>query len=259
MIRRRIALLAMGCAALPAVPSNAKTPALTPSVKRASVRMVVTEFPPYTGSNLPGGGFATLITRAVLARRGLDMSVSVRPWARALSEAQHGVFDGLIGVWRNPDRERSFLFPRPLGITNQIGFMARAGSSIAVSDLRQLRGLRIGVVNGYANPPAIEDAGLHLDPALDDLHNLRKLLVGRVDLALIDRGVAQHLLRTQLPSGLTELTWLEPAVTEVPLYTALSPRSPDAHALFAGFNVAVREMQKDGELGQLLKTFSGSP
>ena len=197
-----------------------------------------------------------MITRAVLARQGFEMSSSVRPWARALSEAQEGVFDGLIGVWRNPERERSLLFPRPLGITNRIGFMARAGTSITVGDLRQLRRLTIGVVNGYANPPAIEEAQLKLDPSMDDLHNLRKLLVGRIDLALIDKGVARYLLQTHLPAGLTELTWLEPAVTEIPLYAALSRRSPDAQAKLTAFNSGLNRMQKDGELDQLLKTFS---
>jgi len=225
-------------------------------VRRVPLRFVMTEFPPYTGSGLPGGGIATLITRAVLARQGLEMSSDVRPWARALSEAQQGEFDGLIGVWRNPAREHALLFPRPLGITNRIGFMARVGTSIAVDDLRQLRKLTIGVVSGYANPPAIEAAQLNLDPAVDDLHNLRKLLVGRIDLALIDKGVARYLLRTELPAGLAGLIWLEPAVSEVPLYTALSRHSPQAQANLMAFNTGLDRMQKDGELDPLLKTFS---
>ncbi len=256
MIRRRAALFALGCSVAPAMSGHAAVPNATGTVRGASLRMVMTEFPPYTGSDLPRGGIATLITRAVLARQGLEMSSNVRPWARALSEAQQGVFDGLIGVWRNTDRERSLLFPRPLGITNRIGFMARVGTSITVSDLRQLRRLTIGVVNGYANPPAIEEAQLKLDPAMDDLHNLRKLLVGRIDLALIDKGVAHYLLQTQLPAGLTELTWLEPAVTEIPLYAALSRHSPEARSNLAAFNASLDRMQKDGELDRLLKTFS---
>lgn len=218
--------------------------------------MAMTEFPPYTGADLPGGGSATLITRAVLARQGLEMTVSVRPWARALNETQEGIFDGLIGVWRSPDREQTLLFPKPLGLTNQIGFMARVGTAISVNDLRQLRGLTIGVVHGYANPPAVEEAQLRLEPAVDDLRNLRKLLIGRIDLALIDKGVARHLIHTQLPSGLTQLKWLEPAVTEMPLYTAMSRRSPHAQARVAQFNVGLDRIRQDGELDPLLKSFS---
>ncbi len=257
MIRRRTALLALGSSVVPAMQGQAEAPAAPRVPRGAPLRMVMTEFPPYTGSDLPRGGLATLITRAVLARQGLEMTATVRPWARALSEAQQGVFDGLIAVWRNPERERTLLFPKPLGITNRVGFMARAGSPLNVSDLRRLRGLSIGVVNGYANPPAVEEAQLRLDPAIDDLHNLRKLLVGRIDLALIDKGVAHYLLQTQLPAGLTELTWLEPAVTEIPLYAALSRHAPQAQANFAAFNAGLERMQKDGELDQLLKTFTG--
>lgn len=261
MIRRRAALfdalLALGAFAAPGMPSRASALVDAHAMKGAPLRMAMTEFPPYTGTDLPGGGIATLITRTALARQGLEMSASVRPWARALSETQEGVFDGLIGVWRNAERERTLLFPRPLGITNRIGFMARAGTSITVNDLKQLRRLTIGVVNGYANPPAIEEAQLRLEPAVDDLRNLRKLLLGRIDLALIDKGVAHYLLQTQLPTGLTELTWLEPSVTETPLYAALSRRSPEAQARAAEFNLGLDKIHKDGELDQLLKTFSG--
>jgi len=256
MIRRRAALLALGCSVAPAMPSLASASIDARTGKSVALRMAMTEFPPYTGADLPGGGIATLVTRAALARQGLEMHLSVRPWARALSETQEGIFDGLIGVWRNPDREHALLFPKPLGITNQIGFMARAGTSISVNDLRQLRGLTIGVVNGYANPPAVEEAQLRLEPAVDDLRNLRKLLIGRIDLALIDKGVARYLLHTQLPGGLSQLTWLAPAVTEIPLYAALSRRSPDAQAWMTQFNVGLERIRQDGELDQLLRALS---
>ena len=256
MFRRRAALLALGCSVAPAMPSLASASIDARAGKSAALRMAMTEFPPYTGTDLPGGGTAAWVTRAVLARQGLEMHLSVRPWARALSETQEGIFDGLIGVWRNPDREHALLFPKPLGITNQIGFMARVGTSISVNDLRQLRGLTIGVVNGYANPPAVEEAQLQLEPAVDDLRNLRKLLIGRIDLALIDKGVARYLLRTQLTSGLAKLRWLEPAVTEMPLYTALSRRSTEVQARVAQFNVGLERMRQDGELDQVLKALS---
>ena len=218
-----------------------------------AVRLVATEFPPYTSATLPNGGTACAITRAALERAGLSMTLQFRPWARALAELQNGQWDGIIGAWHSVEREAFMSFPRPLGITNRIGFMARAGTTITVTDLSQLAGLKIGVVRDYANPPAFEQAHLQRDEAFDDLTNLRKLLAGRVDLALIDKGVGFHLLQTQMPEALKAVVWLEPAVSEVPLYTALSRRDPALVTRLAAFNKGLSELQTTGDLARLLK------
>lgn len=217
------------------------------------VRLVATEFPPYTGATLIDAGTASAITRAAMTRAGLSMSLQFWPWARAIAELQQGLWDGIIGAWHSPEREAYMAFPRPLGILNRIGFMARAGTQIAVNDLGKLGGLRIGVVRDYANPPAFDAARLQRDEAFDDLSNLRKLLAGRIDLALIDQGVAFHLLRSQMPGALKAVAWLEPALAEVPLYTVLSRHDPQLPARLAGFNKALLELQTSGELARLLK------
>ena len=217
------------------------------------LRLVATEFPPYTSASLEGDGSAAVITRAALERVGLTMTLQFRPWARALAELQNGQWDGIIGAWYQPDREAYMAFPQPLGITNRIGFLARAGTTLAVGDLSRLGGLKIGVVRDYANPPAFDRANLQRDEALDDLSNLRKLLAGRVDLILIDKGVAFHLLKTQVPEALQAVIWLEPALAESPLYTALSKRDPALKSRLAAFNKGLTELQISGDLARLLK------
>lgn len=216
----------------------------------------MTEFPPYTSSSLADGGLATWITRTALAREGWEINLAVLPWARALNEARQGKCDGVIGLWRSPEREEFLSFTQPLGITNRIGFMARAGTAIDVSDLGRMRGLTIGVVRDYSNPPAIQKARLKLDPAMDDLHNLRKLLAGRIDVVLIDKGVAFYLLQTQLLSGVSALAWLEPAVSESPLHSAFVGRSPQAQAGLAALNAGLTRIRNSGELAQMLQPFA---
>lgn len=219
----------------------------------APLRLVATEFPPYTGSALPGGGVACEITRAALAQSGQSMLLSFRPWARALLEFQRGEHDGVIGAWRSEERERTMRFPQPLGILNQVGFMARADRRRRIDDLSALRGLRIGVVHGYANPPRFENANLPVEGAVDDLANLRKLLAGRVDLALIDKGVGAHLLETQLREAAGKLVWLEPAVSEVPLYTVFSKVRPEGERFAAALTRGLAELQGSGRLAMLLQ------
>lgn len=247
MTSRRHSLAWLAAAALPAglvLPARGAD---------APVRLVATEFPPYTGSTLPRGGIACEITRAALRQAGLSMELSFRPWARALLEFHRGDHDGVIGAWRSAERERTMRFPQPLGILNQVGFMGRVDRKRRVDDLAALRGLRIGVVHGYANPPAFEAAQLSVETAVDDLANLRKLLAGRVELALIDKGVGAHLLETQLREGAGKLAWLEPAVSEVPLYTVFSRTRPEGERLSAALTRGMGELQGSGKLALLLQ------
>jgi len=247
MPSRRQTLLTLASTAL-ALDAPAKAP---DTVKR--IRLVATEFPPYTSEAIVDGGTAVAITRAALERVGVGLELGYRPWARALNEVQGGLWDGVIGAWHSRERESFLSFPQALGITNRIGFMARAGSSHAVGDLSKLGHLKIGTVRDYASPPAFEQAKLRRDEALDDISNMRKLLAGRIDLALIDKGVAFHLLQTQMRDAAPSFTWLEPALADVPLYTALSKRSTGLQAQMAALNKGLAELQSSGELARLLQ------
>ena len=94
MTTRRDSLLRLAAAALPLLPV---LPALPAGAAERPLRLVATEFPPYTGSALPGGGVACEVTRAALRQAGREMELSFRPWARALLEFQRGDHDGASG------------------------------------------------------------------------------------------------------------------------------------------------------------------
>lgn len=246
MISRRTVLSSL--AALPLCSFAAPAPNA-----QGRVRLVATEFPPYTTASLADHGAAVAITRAAVERAGMTMELQYRPWVRALGELQQGQWDGVIGAWHSVERESYMVYPRALGITNKIGFMARVGSNIAVDDLKRLGALTIGVVRDYANPPAFEQMQLRKEEAIDDLTNLRKLAAGRVDLALVDKGVAFHILQTQLREHLNALTWLDPAVADMPLYTAFSKKMPELGPRVAAFSRALNELQMSGELQRILQ------
>lgn len=247
-------------------PSPAGEPSSSPGPTAARARdqataptrlkLLTTEYAPYMSSARADGGVALALGRAALERAGIAAEVLFRPWARVLAEAERGGADGVLGIWHEASRERYLAYSQPLGISNRIGFIARVGSMMAVDDLtrlRQLPGLRIGTVRGYANPPRFEEMGFQTDLAVDDASNLRKLLAGRVDLVLIDKGVAFHLLQTQLQSVAAQFQWLEPAVADMPLHMALSRRRADHPAVLRDINRGLAELRDSGEMAKILK------
>ena len=86
----------------------------------------------------------------------------------------------------------------------------------------------------------------------DDTTNLRKLGAGRVDLILIDKGVAQYLLRTAVPELQSRLQWLEPAIETFPLYVGFVKAAPRHERLLQAFTRGLKELERDGTLQRLV-------
>lgn len=223
-----------------------------------TVTLLATEYPPYTSPMLPKEGVVIAITIAAFQRAGDQVVIRYRPWARAIYEVREGGSDGIIGVWRSKARETFLAYSQPL-LDNEIGFYGRADHRQDVHDLSKLKRLTIGVVRGYLNPPNFEAAKLRTEEALDDEANLRKLAAGRVDLALIDKGVASYLLHYRLPGQRDELVWLEPRVYTLPLYIGFSKRVPHWRRHVADFNAGLAALQRDGSLEQIRRELAFGP
>lgn len=220
-----------------------------------TVTLLATEYPPYSGRTLPQEGIATAITVAAFQRAGHKVVIQYRPWARAIHEVREGSSDGIVGVWHSREREAFLAYSQPL-LDNEIGFYARANHRQDVRDLSKLKALTIGVVRGYLNPPNFEAAQLRTEEAIDDEANLLKLAAGRVDLVLIDKGVASYLLHYRLNKARSRLVWLEPSVYRLPLYIGLSRRSPGWEKHLGDFNAGLDALHKDGSLERLKHTLA---
>nr|WP_267876181.1 transporter substrate-binding domain-containing protein [Massilia sp. PAMC28688] len=87
----------------------------------------------------------------------------------------------------------------PIG-SSRLGLAQLRQRPVAWDSPADLRPYRIGVVHGYINSEALDAAiaaGEQVsDAARDDAQNLRKLLGGRIDMAVIDAAVFAHLVST---------------------------------------------------------------
>jgi polar amino acid transport system substrate-binding protein len=215
------------------------------------VQLVSTEYPPYMGAALPNGGITVDIVTRAFRRAGYEPTVTFRPWARALEEAKDGQYDGVVFVWRSPDRAKWLAFSDALP-TNQIGLYKLKSEAIPFHTLADLRPYLIGVGRGYANPAAFEAAGLNTENGLDDGENLRKLAAHRLDMVLIDRGVAAYLLGTSLARFADELEWIDPPIEEQVQYLGMPFNRPGSAAKLEAFNRALAMLHADGTIGNLL-------
>lgn len=215
-----------------------------------TITLLSIEYPPYTGRSLPQEGIITAITRAAYKRMGYEVDIQYQPWARAIQEVKKGKFAGVLDVWYSAGRTEFLAYSKPL-LLNEIGFYARTNRQVDVRNLSKLGNLTIGKVRGNLDPPNIASAHLRFDEAVDDTNNLLKLAAGRVDLVLMDKHVADHILANQLKNLRTELVWLKPPVYRFWLYVAFSKNSPNWERYLVDFNTGLAMIQEDGTLEQL--------
>ncbi|MBL8669764.1 MAG: transporter substrate-binding domain-containing protein [Alphaproteobacteria bacterium] len=167
----------------------------------AEFNLTSLEWPPFAGQALPGKGVNAAVVAAAYSAVGDTVAVEFYPWARAVEIGlKRPGYVGYFPEYLSDSLRASCDFSRSIG-ESQLGFAERAAHPVRWESLADLRALRIGTVNGYVNTDEFDGmaaAGtIRVEPVVDDSTNLRKLAGGRLDLAVIDRAVMAHLLRSE--------------------------------------------------------------
>jgi len=167
-----------------------------------TVVITTLEWPPYTSEGLPKGGATTDVVRQAFSAVGIDVEVATVPWKRAIAMAKDD--DTVVAYFpgyhcRHLD---GFVESKPIG-NGPLGFAENVNAPISWKGLDDIgeKKLRIGTVLGYSNTDEFDEkAGtgwIRAIPAPDDVTNLRKLALQRIDLAVIDKLVLSYLLATE--------------------------------------------------------------
>ena len=218
--------------------------------------LLTTEYPPFSVQAAPDGGAFVAALR--LALRGTDWQLDVRnvPWARVPLELAHGGIDGVLICWPK-DISQLRLMPSQALFESRLGFFVRKieGPVIDVT-LEAVRGRTVGTVRGYAYPDTLDAAGVVRAEVTSDLLNLKKLAIGRVDLAVLERATGDYLLATPEMAALRQrVVWKEPAFALLPLHLGVVPGRPGAERLLADVNRGLDQLRRDGTLGDLARKY----
>ncbi len=216
------------------------------------LRLVSTPWPPFT--NAAGQPRVALdLVEAALARIGVKASTTiVEPAQFTTALLGDGSFDGSGAAWKDAERERTLLFSDPY-LENRLLLVARRGGDVSASSLAALKGRRIAVVEGYSYGEGFDQSGPIIVRSRSDEDSLRLLLDSKVDYALIDDLVVEHIVASyQSQVQLRLQVGTTPLVTR-PLYLALRRSLPNAEAIVKEFNAQLRAMIADRTYHRLLR------
>ncbi|MCH4293413.1 transporter substrate-binding domain-containing protein [Shewanella sp. 3B26] len=216
-----------------------------------TLTLVATDLPPFYSDTLVDKGPVAHLVMQALARRGYRVELKFYPFIRATALIKAGKADAIIGLWYRREREAWAEYSAPLQSV-EIGFLARKDAQIAFAELGELKGRLIGISRGYANPPAIAANGLRTEEADSDETNLRKLLLGRVDMIVISRHVATYLIEHGSAEYRGQFEFVGDVLATEVFHLGVAKNRDAPKQLVKDFNQAIEEMQKDGSMTAIL-------
>ena len=231
-------------------------------VQAENLRLVTGELPPYATQERTDQGIALDIVRRAFAFAGSSVSYTFKPWTRSLEEARAGQWDGTAYWGKNPSRDVGFLISDNV-LTEQWVFLYRQRADTAPAfdwgTLNDLKGQRIAAVQSYTYTPEFWDlykaGSLRLEIGQDDLGNLRRLVAGRVDLAVIERNVACYLMNAHFkPAEVADLRAHPKLLTnQFTTHLMLSEKLPQSAERMKAFNRGLAQLKKSKDYAALLQ------
>lgn len=197
------------------------------------IRLATLEWPPFSGESLPYGGSTTRKVREAFEAMGYRVVIDYLPWARALKAVREPTdYMGVFPAYASEIRSKALILSPPLG-RSPLGFV-EIDTTRNWNRLEDLSSYIIGTVESYANTDLFDDMterkALQIDPCGDDVSNLHKLVVGRIDMAVIDKNVMLYFLNN------------DPALKPHKARFHFNPRILEEKELFVGFR-----RDEDGE------------
>ncbi|MCP4355776.1 MAG: amino acid ABC transporter substrate-binding protein [Proteobacteria bacterium] len=190
------------------------------------VKFTSLEWPPFTGKTLRQEGAFIAVVRAAYEAMGYKIEVTFLPWNHAVQAVRDSdEYAGYLPEYESKRIRDNFIISEPIG-SSPIGFAQHNDTNISWSKLDDLKKYRIGIVSGYVNSfefdKMVEERKLNTEENIDDATGLRKLVMKRLDLVLIDKNVMNHILKYDktLKSEIASLSFNEKIIEDKKLYIA---------------------------------------
>ncbi|WP_020407630.1 substrate-binding periplasmic protein [Hahella ganghwensis] len=213
------------------------------------------EWPPFTGKDLKHGGFCTHLLEKAMTE--FELQVTYFPWKRAAVTVMDGEMD-VTPCWiPNEERMAKFIFSDPLMVNKKV-FFHRKDFNFNWDTIDDLQPYRIGTALGYSYGDEFDRAAkenrITIEPITDDATNLRKLLLGRIDLFPVEMVVGYTTLYEIFPAAqASQITNHDKALLKSSYHLMISRKisRERAEQILSSINHGLKRLKESGEYGKL--------
>lgn len=218
------------------------------------ITLASTNWEPYVGEELYKEGFISDLVRAIMAESGYKVVYYYRPWSRAILETKNGTFDGLMAVYRNPEREKTMAFPDVLWQVKEEFIACKNKGIVYRKDLKNLLKYKVGTLRGSFQAEELKQAGIRIEGVTNHSQNVNKMLYRRLNIVIMPRSVFYyHLKRLKSDSNRKRFEILTPPFRVYGMYTVFSKKNPKYKKLTRDFNRGLKKIKANGIFKKILK------
>jgi polar amino acid transport system substrate-binding protein len=225
------------------------------ALQAQTVTIATLDWPPYVGTDLKAKGFNSEIITEAFKRVGHTVKIEFMDWDAAIAKASQGKFDAVFPEYYSKDREKEFIYSNFFS-NSLLVFYKRKDAKInyvSPKNLKDLSPYKIGVVKGYINTEEFDKASyLKRIESDSDEANLKKLLNKELDIIVIDKLVAQHIIKRDMPGAAAQLEALNPPLVIHPLFVIFPKKNPGSKKLCDDFNKGLEMITKDGTVKAIM-------
>ena len=218
-----------------------------------SLTIAAFDYKPFVNEDSEGHGYIAEIATAALQRAGYDAEYYFAPLKRALALAEQGKVDGVLGAYYAEERTSYLEYSEPMGDI-RVNFFRRADKNIAYTQLSDLTPYTIGVLSGTSLVAALQKDGLQAEEANGNLNNLKKLLVGRIDLFVGTTEWILYDLRANFSQAeQDQIMVLDPPYQIQQVYFTTAKKKENSAQIIKDFNDGLKQIKADGTYQAILE------
>jgi polar amino acid transport system substrate-binding protein len=222
------------------------------SVQAEKITAVGDPWPPFLDPNRPNKGIVVEIATAAYATQGYELEMSFVPWARAIAGVRSASSDLLLGTWFTKERTEYLMYSEPY-LDNAIKFIKKKGDDFEYSDVESLTGKSVGIVRGYGYGEEFSNAENFKKPEAKNLIiNIRKLVAGRINLAIEDELVARSIMAKEDPELLDQVEFSKVDYSTNALHVTSGLANAKHKELIEAFNRGLAEIKASGKYAEIL-------
>ena len=206
-------------------------------------------------------GFSIEIVNAVFNRMGHQITYKTAPFLRQIAETGNGKYLALAGIYQQEAPE--LLYPQePIGMTQNC-FYTKTSNSWIFSDIGQLAGIVIAIIDGYVYGEIdgyLESENEKIIALTGDETKMMERLVGLVEIdraqAFVqDTAVAEYYFKSK---GIQHQFKSAGCLSSIPSMIGFAPNDPRSIKLIREFDRQISKLRESGELELILSKYGFS-
>jgi polar amino acid transport system substrate-binding protein len=210
------------------------------------ITLVSDHWQPFYGPDLKDGGYMIEICKAAFAAVDYQLTVKLMPWKRAVKAAELGIYDGLLGAYYTQKRAKIYHYSQSLA-QEQTVLVALDSQNLAFNSTADLTDYSIGVMRGAVNSTELDEAqNLTFSYSNDASHNLKKLLIGRVDYMVTGKAHLDFIISHEYKGDIAKLKVFSPALKTNDIYITLLKRLKNSQHIMSDFNQGMQIIKANG-------------